>query len=69
MFAKIIDMAWVKVPFSCPRSAPITRNKNKERAEAKLIKSKKMIGELVKSPILSLLTEKRYPIAVSTKAH
>ena len=69
MFAKIIDMAWVKVPFSCPSIAPITRNKNKESAEAKLIKTKNMIGESVKSPILSLFTEKRYPIAVSTKAH
>lgn len=69
MFAKIIDMAWVKVPFSCPSIAPITKNKTKESAEAKLINTIKTIGESVKSPILSLFTEKRYPIAVSTKAH
>lgn len=69
VFAKIIDMAWVKVPLSCPSIAPITRNKSSESAEAKLIKTKNIIGESVKSPILSLLTEKRYPIAVNTNAH
>ena len=69
VFAKIIEMTCVKVPFSCPSIAPITRNKNKESAEAKLIKIKNIIGDSVKSPILSLLTENRYPIAVKTNAH
>lgn len=69
VFAKIIEKACVTVPFSCPSIAPIARNKNKERAEAKLIKSKNVIGNRVKSPMLSLLTENRYPIAVNTNAH
>ena len=69
MFAKIIEKACVTVPFSCPSIAPTNKNKNNESAEAKLIKIKNRIGDSVKSPILSLLTEKRYPIAVKTKAH
>jgi hypothetical protein len=69
VFAKTIEIAWLNVPFSCPSIAPITKNKNKASAEAKLIKTINTIGDLVKSPILSLFTENKYPIAVSTKAH
>ena len=69
VFAKIIDTTWVNAPISCPSILPIIKNKSKERAEAKLMKTKNIIGESVKSPILSLLTENRYPIAVNTKAH
>ena len=69
VFAKIIEAAWIRVPFSCPSIAPTTKNKNKAKAEAKLINTINIIGESVTSPILSLLTENRYPIAVKTNAH
>ena len=68
-FAVITPRLNLKPPFSCPNKSPRNKNVRNESADAADIKETNASGRSVKSPILSLFNEKRYPINVITSAH